>query len=203
MAAHQENGQWQHWSLERVAELLSHRFPGRHVWVVRAAQMYLHKFSCYENFVESNAFGAPEHSPDHGPCPLPPDLTLTLVGFSKGCVVLNQMVYELAGARADPELAPFLARVQDMYWLDGGHPGGSETWVTNRKALQELASSGIGLHAHVTPYEVQDPMRAWVGREHRRFVRTLKELGAPLVSKLHFQDEPPSLDNHFGVIREF
>ncbi|MBN3321501.1 CB069 protein, partial [Atractosteus spatula] len=247
MSKHQENGQWQHWSLERVALLLGHRFPGHHVWVVRAARMYLHKFSCYDNFVESNLFGAPEHSPNHGAfqhlkgllshameqagillhhcpaqnsrpfangcsgpsnvtsvsCPLPPNLSLSVVGFSKGCVVLNQMVYELAGAKADPELAAFLASIRDMYWLDGGHPGGSETWVTDRKALQALASSGIGLHAHVTPYEVHDPMRAWVGREHRRFVRTLQELGAPLICKLHFEDEPPSLDNHFRVIQDF
>ncbi|XP_036395855.1 UPF0565 protein C2orf69 homolog [Megalops cyprinoides] len=226
MSLQPEGAQWQCWSLERVALILGRRFPGRHIWVIRASRMYLHKFSCYHNFVESNLFGAPEHSPDYGalrhlrallrhgmeqagllpsasPSFPPPGFSLALVGFSKGCVVLNQMVYELAGARTDPELAPFLRSVTDMYWLDGGHPGGSETWVTDRRALQELAASGAALHAHVTPYEVRDPMRAWVGREHRRFVRTLEELGARLVNTLHFEDEPASIDNHFRVIQEF
>ncbi|XP_046902357.1 mitochondrial protein C2orf69 homolog [Hypomesus transpacificus] len=223
-----EAAPWQSWSLERVALTLGRRFPNRYVWVVRASRMYLHKFSSYPNFVESNLFGAPEHSSDYGafqhlrallghgmeqaglPNPLPPlggpvpqGFHLELVGFSKGCVVLNQLLYELAGARAQPGLAAFVERISDMYWLDGGHPGGSETWVTEQRALRELAASGVAVHAHVTPYEVRDPMRAWVGREHLRFIRTLEELGARLEQKLHFEDEPPSIENHFRVIQEF
>ncbi|XP_063070788.1 mitochondrial protein C2orf69 homolog [Engraulis encrasicolus] len=221
---------WQSWSLERVALILGRRFPGHHVWIIRASRMYLHKFSSYQNFVESNLFGAPEHSSDYGGLrhlrallghamelanlpdrlppltsaePLPPGFSLVIVGFSKGCVVLNQMVYELPTAKTDPQLAPFLERVTDMYWLDGGHPGGSETWVTDKRALAELARSGVALHAHVTPYEVRDPMRAWVGQEHKRFTQTLQELGAQLTQKLHFEDEPASIDNHFRVIQDF
>ncbi|KAI3355913.1 hypothetical protein L3Q82_004460 [Scortum barcoo] len=181
MALQPEGAQWLSWSLEQVALTLGRRFPGKHIWVVRASRMYLHKFSCYNNFVESNMFGAPEHSPDFGafrhlrallshgmeranlPNPLQPHgdansipsgFSLTLVGFSKGCVVLNQMVYELAGARADPQMSHFVKRISDMYWLDGGHPGGSETWVTSKEVLKELASSGVCIHTHVTPYEV-------------------------------------------------
>lgn len=230
MALQPEGAQWLCWSLEQVALTLGRRFPDRHVWVVRASRMYLHKFSCYHNFVESNMFGAPEHSAYYGafrhlrallshgmeranlPDPLPPQggadsipsgFSLTLVGFSKGCVVLNQMVYELAGARADPHTSPFVKRISDMFWLDGGHPGGSETWVTDKQVLKELAVSGISIHAHVTPYEVCDPMRAWVGREHGHFIKTLEEFGACPSKKLHFEDEPPSIDNHFRVIQEF
>ncbi|KAF1382244.1 hypothetical protein PFLUV_G00141690 [Perca fluviatilis] len=233
MALQPEGAQWLSWSLEQVALTLGRRFPHQHVWVVRASRMYLHKFSCYQNFVESNMFGAPEHSPyspdtgvfhqlrallSHGmeranlPNPLqpqggansiPPGFSLTLVGFSKGCVVLNQMVHELAGARADLQMAHFVSRVSDIYWLDGGHPGGSETWVTSKQALKELASCGVSIHAHVTPYEVRDPMRAWVGREHGHFIKTLEEFGARPRKKLHFEDEPPSIENHFRVIQEF
>ncbi|XP_035629026.1 mitochondrial protein C2orf69 homolog isoform X1 [Oncorhynchus keta] len=230
MSLQPEGGQWLSWSLENVALTLGRRFPERHVWVIRASRMYLHKFSCYHNFVESNLFGAPEHSPDYGafrhlrallsngmeraglPNPLPlqrggdtvaPGFSLAVVGFSKGCVVLNQLVYELARARADPELGPFVECLSDMYWLDGGHPGGSETWVTDKRALRELAASGVAVHAHVTPYEVRDPMRAWVGREHGRFVKKLEDLGARLSQKMHFEDEPASIENHFRIIQDF
>lgn len=141
--------------------------------------------------------------PPGGADPIPSGFSLTLVGFSKGCVVLNQMVYELAGARADPELSPFINRISDIYWLDGGHPGGSETWVTDKQVLKELASSGVAIHTHVTPYEVCDPMRAWVGRENGRFIKILEEFGACPNQKLHFEDEPPSIENHFRVIQEF
>lgn len=141
----------------------------------------------------------PEGSADS----VPSEFSLTLVGFSKGCVVLNQLAYELAGARADPRVSHFVKCVSDMYWLDGGHPGGSETWVTDKRVLKELASSGVSIHAHVTPYEVCDPMRAWVGREHGHFLKTLEEFGARPSKKLHFEHEPPSIENHFRVIQEF
>ncbi|XP_056281205.1 mitochondrial protein C2orf69 homolog isoform X2 [Pseudoliparis swirei] len=233
MSLRPEGAQWLSWSLERVALTLGRRFPDRHVWVVRAGRMYLHMFSSYRNFVESNMFGAPEHSayssgsgaflqlrallshgmeragpptpprPEGGAAGLPSGFSLAVVGFSKGCVVLNQMVYELAGARGDPRLRRFVDAVSDMYWLDGGHPGGSETWVTDAPLLKELAASGVSVHAHVTPYEVRDPARAWVGREHGRFIDTLEEFGARLTKKLHFEDEPPSIENHFRVIQEF
>lgn len=63
MARQADGSRWLSWSLEQVALILGGRFPDRHVWVVRASHMYLHKFTCYRNFVESNMFGAPEHSP--------------------------------------------------------------------------------------------------------------------------------------------
>ncbi|KAM6934519.1 mitochondrial protein C2orf69 homolog [Xenentodon cancila] len=233
MALQPDGAQWLSWSLEQVALTLGRRFPDRHIWVVRASRMYLHKFSCYHNFVESNMFGAPEHSPYSPDCsafhhlrallsngmeraklpnPLQPiggaestpsGFSLTVVGFSKGCVVLNQMVYELPGARADPQMSPFIKCISDMFWLDGGHPGGSETWVTDKQVLKALAASGVSIHAHVTPYEVCDPMRAWVGREHGHFIKTLEEFGACPSKKLHFDNEPPSIENHFRVIQEF
>lgn len=118
-------------------------------------------------------------------------------------MVLNQMVHELGRAHTDPQMSPFIKCISAMYWLDGGHPGGSETWVTDKQVLMELAASGLEIHTHVTPYEVCDPMRAWVGREHRHFIETLEEFGACLVKKLHFADEPPSIENHFRVIQEF
>lgn len=62
MALQPEAAQWTSWSLEKVAFILGRRFPDHHIWVVRASHMYLHKFSCYQNFVESNVLGAPEHS---------------------------------------------------------------------------------------------------------------------------------------------
>ncbi|KAI5628542.1 UPF0565 protein C2orf69-like, partial [Silurus asotus] len=233
MAVQPDASPWISFSLERVALTLGVRFPGRHVWLVRPSRLHLHKFSCYVNFVSCDMFGAPQHSPDYGawrhlrallghameraavaeplpplggamvPAPLPAGFSLILVAFSKGCVVLNQMVHELASSRTDPELREFLECVSDMYWLDGGHPGTGDTWVTDKQALAELASSGVAVHAHVTPYEVCDPARAWVGREHRCFVKTLEQLGARITKKLHFKDEPACIANHFRVIEEF
>ena len=100
--------------------------------------------------------------------------SFTLIGFSKGCVVLNQLLYELKEAKKDKNTDAFLKNIKAIYWLDGGHSGGSNTWVTYPEVLKELAQTGIEVHSHVTPYQVFDTMRSWIGREHEKFVRILE-----------------------------
>ncbi|NXF95011.1 CB069 protein, partial [Eubucco bourcierii] len=272
MSCHPENFQWEHWSFENVATILARRFPGSFIWVVKCSRMHLHKFSCYDNFVTSNMFGAPEHSADFGAfrhlhallanafrlaqnillsqkstrdaskeakiaacksqpqavpamngcssterdceCPrnsavsfpVPAALaavSFTLIGFSKGCVVLNQLLYELKEAKKDKNTGAFLKNIKALYWLDGGHSGGSNTWVTYPEVLKELAETGIEVHAHVTPYQVFDTMRSWIGREHKKFVQILEGFGVEINDQLHFGDNVPSLENHFRVHEVF
>lgn len=269
MACHPENVRWKRWSFENAASLLSRRFPNSHIWVVRSSRMHLHKFSCYDNFVRSNLFGAPEHGADFGAfkhlytllvnafmlaegivsspkatyfvtkdkrspapssvhsefstngCPhekehnlnypivalgspsVKGSVSFTLIGFSKGCVVLNQLLYELKNAKTDPILEAFISNIKSMYWLDGGHPGGGNTWVTCPDILEGFAETGILVHTHVTPYQVHDTMRSWIGKEHRLFVQILQEYGVPINTQLHFAGEVPSLDNHFRVHEVF
>ncbi|KAF4799622.1 hypothetical protein TURU_053676 [Turdus rufiventris] len=274
MSCHPENFQWEHWSFENVATILARRFPNSFIWVIKCSRMHLHKFSCYDNFVTSNMFGAPEHSADFGAfkhlhallvnafrlsqnillsqksvhgvskdakiaaCKSQPQsvpttngcsskererdcecsnnsavnfmvpsavgaASFTLIGFSKGCVVLNQLLYELKEAKKDKNTNTFLKNIKAIYWLDGGHSGGSNTWVTYPEMLKELAETGIEVHAHVTPYQVFDTMRSWIGREHEKFVQVLEEFGVEINDQLHFADEVPSLDNHFRVHEVF
>ncbi|XP_029461898.1 UPF0565 protein C2orf69 homolog isoform X2 [Rhinatrema bivittatum] len=261
MACHPENFRWERWSLENTAAVLARHFPNSHIWVIKSSRMHLHKFSCYDNFVASNMFGAPEHSTNFGAfkhlhallvnaftlaqnsvsqksmygvedtevpsstlvptctrngCPIDnaeysqplpislgspsdKDSLFTLIGFSKGCVVLNQLLYELNEAKADKDTNSFITNIKAMYWLDGGHSGGSNTWVTCPRILKEFAQTGITVHTHVTPYQVQDSMRSWIGKEHKKFVQLLTEYGVEINNQLHFTDEAPTLDNHFRV----
>lgn len=272
MVCHPENLQWEHWCLENVAALLGRRFPGSYIWVIKCSRMHLHKFSCYDNFVASNMFGAPEHSADFGAfkhlyallanafqlaqavlrsqkslrdfskdaktqtCPSPAlpatngcsaaekernrecfshstmnliepsvlgAVSFTLIGFSKGCVVLNQLLYELQEAQRDRHTEAFIKNIRAMYWLDGGHSAGSKTWVTHPEVLKVFSQTGIAVKAHVTPYQVFDTMRSWIGKEHTRFVQILEALGVNVSSQLHFADEAPSLENHFRVHEVF
>ncbi|XP_054826989.1 mitochondrial protein C2orf69 homolog [Eublepharis macularius] len=272
MVCHPENFQWEHWCLENIAAILGHRFPGSYIWVIKCSRMHLHKFSCYDNFVASNMFGAPEHSTDFGAfkhlhtllvnafkvaqnvlvsqksmhnfgkdkeaapykspaiptangCPaaekeqdcelfsnssmnfIEPSViggvSFTLIGFSKGCVVLNQLLYELKEAKEDKDIDSFIKNIKAVFWLDGGHSGGSNTWVTYPDVLKEFSQTGIGVSTHVTPYQVFDTMRSWIGKEHKRFVQILEEFGMNVNSQLHFADEAPSLDNHFRVHEVF
>ncbi|XP_070277877.1 mitochondrial protein C2orf69 homolog [Myotis yumanensis] len=269
MTHHPENYQWENWSLENVATILAHRFPNSYIWVIKCSRMHLHKFSCYDNFVKSNMFGAPEHSTDFGafkhlytllvnafnlcrnsllskknvkdlnkdskasncrsssshtngcqgekenPCEnfdesalsfYPPSLngaSFTLIGFSKGCVVLNQLLFELKEAKKDKNIEAFINSIRTMYWLDGGHSGGSNTWITYPEVLKEFAQTGIIVHTHVTPYQVRDPMRSWIGKEHKKFVQILGDFGMQVTSQIHFVKEAPSIENHFRVHEVF
>ncbi len=129
--------------------------------------------------------------------------SLTLIGFSKGCVVLNQLLYDLPQAREDPHSQALLPSLSALYWLDGGHNGGSNTWVTDQTVLGNLAGTGARLYVHVTPYQTKDPLRVWIGREHKLFVARLTTLGADIHSQLHFAEEDRSLQNHFNILRKF
>ena len=134
------------------------------------------------------------------------DFPVVLVGFSKGCVVLNQIIYELSmvSASDDSRLSDFVSRITTMYWLDGGHSGESNTWITDKKYLDHLASHESSIRVHVTPYQIQDSSRPWVGKEQKKFVDNLRSLGKKDVKvKVHFQDRDPSLAFHFKLLEHF
>lgn len=72
--------------------------------------------------------------------------SLKLIGFSKGCVVLNQLLYEFHYLKTltpdDATMLKMVEQIKDMYWLDGGHSGGKNTWVTSRPLLETLTRLG-------------------------------------------------------------
>ncbi|CAL4079504.1 unnamed protein product, partial [Meganyctiphanes norvegica] len=135
---------------------------------------------------------------------------VNLIGFSKGCVVLNQLIQEMntltrVQATDSSGLSEvFCKKISNMYWLDGGHSGGKETWITNREVLTSLAGrKHIKIYIHVTPYQVQDDQRPWIRRESKAFFDILRRNGALVSYKLHFQEEIPSLYAHFRLLKEF
>ena len=67
---------------------------------------------------------------------VPVSKSVTLIGFSKGVVVLNQVLREL------PTLSTHGLALSSMVWLDGGHNGGRDIWPTDRRLLQRLAGPG-------------------------------------------------------------
>lgn len=72
---------------------------------------------------------------------------LILIGFSKGCVVLNQLIYEFHYLKTltpdDSTMLSFVSRITEMFWLDGGHAGNKNTWITSRSLLETLTRLGI------------------------------------------------------------
>ena len=327
-----EISQWKKWCLENTCTLLQKKFPNSAVWIVRPTRMLRNLFSCYHNFVQSSLVGVPTYNSTYGGLPQLERLILNalykvhhkgqltmsvrnaymlpfvLVGFSKGCVVLNQILHELVNyvalnpqayphrlystssassissvssneeSNGPPRSAPlspnlsrghmsssslspdppvrsyshsssrhpstsscteygrwspqpgrsssshgvsasahkitlseddvrkmraFLGRIKAFYWLDAGHSGGYGAWVTNDELLKMLASLKAEVHVHVTPQQVCDPHRVWIGEEEREFVDKLRYFGATVYESLHFEHEERSLEKHFQVLDVF
>merc|ERR1712110_972709 len=201
-------------------------------------------FSCFDNFVESNSCGAPTHLTHktvaninsnsscysllqlrglvHSVTRLkgllenemsPPKLTL--VGFSKGVVVLNQILHDLhiinslepkGESDVDNDVSRFLDKIEKMIWLDGGHNGGKDTWITDEEVLKTLATkTNINIEVKVTPYQVQDNRRPWIGKEEKRFRNILGNKfdlisSKRLIRSLHFVEEEANIENHFKIL---
>ena len=226
MLAHRDNKHYEKWNLENTAQLLWKRFPEGHIWVVKPSSMHLKTFSAFNNFVTSDIMGCPTHMSGQGSwthlslllgksikqvhymtneSELQPaeHIPLTLVGFSKGCVVLNQLLFDLADAKQSSDHGLLFKYVDNMYWLDGGHNGGFKTWITDDELLQQLADSQIQVHSHVTPYQTQDQFRKWIGKEQKKFVEKLKKFGAKVTNTRHFKGEERCLENHFSILTLF
>lgn len=118
-----------------------------------------------------------------------------LIGFSKGVVVLNQILRELSSS------SDTVVKISTIMWLDGGHNGGQGIWPTDKKLLETLVDKNISVDVRVTPYQVKNTNRPWIGREEKSFTSTLIRLGAKISRKLYFEDQPASIDNHFSVIK--
>ena len=214
------------WDLENTASIINDRFPESNVIVVKPKQMYENTYARYKNFVTCDKNGVPSHSSgqhswQHLKSLLSSccskmvqnqfekiltvdqlnSLPLILVGFSKGCVVLNQLLYDLPDA--SDEIFSFVGNVEKMIWLDGGHSGPSNTWINDNSVLEKAVKSGIKFETHVTPYQVKDKNRPWIGKEYAEFVRILKGLGAEVEDKLHFEKNPVSLSGHFSLLISF
>ena len=131
-----------------------------------------------------------------------PMLPVRLIGFSKGCVVLNQIMFELKTFKEDPDVKQFLENIVAIYWLDGGHTGRQNAYITDYDILGDIVSLNKELFVHVTPYQVLDPNRPWIGIEEREFVLRLTHMKGKITEKRHFMSLRPSVKNHFNVIKQ-
>lgn len=232
MMKHRDNKRYVQWNLDNMAALMGRHFPNAHCIVVRPNRLQYLTFSCYDNFVPSNDTGAPTHEFSISALehlvgllnglsaklkaktnkklyePIADslmELPVVLIGFSKGCIVLNQFLYSIKSLEVNPDddVLSLVRRVKEMYWLDGGHAGGSNTWVTKESVLKALKEWDIQINIHVTPYQVLCSARPWIGKEEKVFRETLKRLGVDVMRKIYHADQPSSLEMHFGVLEEF
>jgi len=231
MLAHRDNKRYADWSLDHMTTKLTDQFREHTIFTIKPTRMERQIFSCYDNFVESNSVGAPTHehgnkaskhlsdlldlsfaaakenSPDNTESQTVSsfDKSISLIGFSKGCVVLNQLITEMAlpQNQDNSDLKSFYSQIDSIYWLDGGHAGGKNTWITDLATVTHLSKQTIKCFIHVTPYQIEDMMRPWIGQECKRFYNILRRHDAKVLFTKHFVGDEISLEMHFALLNEF
>ncbi|XP_043262309.1 UPF0565 protein C2orf69 homolog [Colletes gigas] len=233
MEQYTDSKKYTEWSLENSARILATNFPDKHVLVVRPSRKYVSRsavYSCFDNFVPSDEYGIPSFTVVHNALKHLQELIksslehfktsnidensaqfnmekirLSLMGFSKGCVVLNQLLHEFHyyqnKSEPDIEINNFIKLVESMWWLDGGHAGSKDTWITEKSILESFAKLKIDVHVDVTPYQVKDSHRPWIRKDENRFCSILQNMGIPVERILHFADLPRSLTMHFNILK--
>ncbi|CAF2454816.1 unnamed protein product [Rotaria sp. Silwood2] len=232
MNSSRENRKYQQWNLVSTGELLCRRFLDSSIVIIRPNEMKDGTFSRFSNFVpKTNEYGDPisydtnnliglHHlrALDEQIMKQTTSLSdIILVGFSKGCVVLNQLLHELTVLRfmtTDVDLSKFVSRIRTIIWLDSGHNNGNRImiWPTDKNLISTLVHYQIKTEIYVTSYQInsQSPYKQYHTQQYKKFSELLIEQSTNLsgndhktINKMFFADEPPSLDKHFELLTVF
>lgn len=152
---------------------------------------------------------------------------LRLAGFSKGGVVLNQVLAEMSVFQKylqDPRehrqgrndsllvsstpdyVRTFLSAIQEMHFLDVGL-NCKGAYLTNEKVLESLGnlnrSYPFTVFLHGTPRQWDDVYRGWICIEKNRFKALLCENRIRVIERKYLEGEEPSILMHFEVLEIF
>jgi hypothetical protein len=142
-------------------------------------------------------------------------LPVIICGFSKGCVILNELCNELEFVNKSAvlvheeneearEVLAFLGTCRHLIWLDGGHSGQSNGWITRVEIIRLMRAFHLHCYVHVTPYQIKS-RKTWAVEEYRKFVQLLESEELTFVSKYYFaeRDEDFDINVHFELLKCF
>lgn len=208
------------WSLENTSRLFQRSYPNSCIVAVRPSRKHMNIFNFFDNFVNYTDdipilvrnYGALAHLAELlknlNTQVMPSAVTflpIRIIGFSKGCTVLNQMTNEIhsLSTGVDETISNLVMRsIKEMCWIDAGHIGTKDAWITDPEVLRTLGQSRIRIQVHVSPYQITCNLRPWIGQEYFEFVRLLKRFEANLTAnKMHFKDDKRSIEKHFELLK--
>ena len=143
------------------------------------------------------------------------ELPIIVCGFSKGCIVLNEICKELLNSSLfDVELKDFISKLKHIMWLDGGHSGTFGAWITDRNIILNLLKLDVYLYVYTTPYQISDNNpKKWAVKEHRIFLDLLGKCFTEnynYKAKLYYLNEANvddeknyELEAHFKILKLF
>ncbi|CAF0859139.1 unnamed protein product [Didymodactylos carnosus] len=235
MNSNSESRKYKQWNLVSTGELLQKRYPNSSIILIRPNEMKDEIFSRFSNFVPyTNERGDPEkYDPTNFPafyhlqqllieisnklineqessCISIHDnsIKLTIIGFSKGCVVLNQLFHELNHLSSQKEdtnkLNEFILKIREFVWLDSGHNApNTMIWPVDEHLIQTVQKYNFEITVAVTPFQVRNPNKKKHQIEYTKFIQLLSKYGIQFTNTIYFDKQPPSLDRHFELLKKF
>ncbi|KAH3759226.1 hypothetical protein Pelo_8954 [Pelomyxa schiedti] len=105
------------------------------------------------------------------------------------------------------DVIDFFSHVEQLHWVD------CHRFPTNPVVVSAITTSfpslikPLGVFLHSTPRQMKDRSRKWIAAEHNEFVAQVQTHNDPANLKLHVKEylsnEPPSMENHFAVLKLF
>lgn len=215
---------------QNLYERFTNQFPNchPHIWIIRASHWLPSSIACYNNFLHFTKSGVPLYENEEISkitgmqhlsyvlsnaveqllnfdkdiqCQIT-DIPMRLVGFSKGCCVLTELIYEfsvLCHSEKIPnnrvkeistQIMEFCRNLTDIYWLDSGHSGTYHHWpvLVNYLSLLNPGSCPV-IHVHASPYQLANPLRPQKSTDFHKFLDILSNLNLPFKKQLHFMPD--------------
>jgi hypothetical protein len=144
-------------------------------------------------------------------------LPIILCAFSKGCIVLNQICNEAIyltrylnecssyDERSYHEkLSAFSNCVRQIIWLDGGHCGTSNAWITNDQVIDMINRMKWHCYVYVTPYQIKS-RKQWAVEEYKIFLQLLAKSNVKFKNTYYFEsnEDDYDIETHFEVLSHF
>lgn len=194
------------WSMEASVHCLAERFPHSIIVAIRAS-LHNHLSAVYSNFVDSSPlnYGVPTYDANDTlgwrhltallqsatiDAKLSPRYSISLVGFSKGCVPLWQLLLSIDAAHQ----CSLTERIDRVYLLDAGHNGTHDVYPATVESIERLCRRRLRIHLHTTPYQMRDPARPWILNEARVFVRLCRQKGILAEAQYHADSSSAPID---------
>eukprot|EP00474_Spongospora_subterranea_P000787 CRZ01245.1 hypothetical protein [Spongospora subterranea] len=212
------NPHFNEWSFEQAAVKFLTNDPSIGMVALIKPSKRIGEVSCFANFASVSQVGSAKlydkfgNTSEHligllnslrrslGNCPQVRHVVL--VGFSRGGIVLNQLVTELAHYENDQ----LWSCIDEVRWLDSGNSPDVGAFPLDEQAMQAFGrmvkSRVIKVLICGTPFQWNDPFRRHVVAERRLFTRILHEHAQTpqFCVRYYFVDEMPNIGNHFEVL---
>lgn len=138
------------------------------------------------------------------------NLPIILFGFSKGCIVLNQFCAESSCSSIESSIEfkhtrQFLMQIKHIFWLDGGHSGTTNSWITNQEIIQFVKKFQWSCYVFITPYQLKSQKFVAV-QEYKKFIELLETINVNIKNIYYFEEqenEDYDLNLHFELLKHF